>query len=203
MKLYFIRHGQSEANVQKIISNRGYTHGLTDLGFQQAQALTERFKDIKIERIFTSPLMRAVQTAEVLATSQGLEYTITDALREFDCGVYEGKSDADSWAQLNGVWVEWMEHGNFDQRLEGGECFHDIQARVTSLVDAVVAEYSDTDANIVFVAHGGTLRAALSQILTNVDITFAYKQGLLNTGVVVAEWKDNALTCLQWGEYSF
>lgn len=66
MKFYFVRHGESETNVHGIFSNRGYQHPLTKKGIQQAQELVRQLAGASINRIYTSPIMRAVQTAEIL-----------------------------------------------------------------------------------------------------------------------------------------
>lgn len=86
MKFYFVRHGESEANILHEMSNRGWKHGLTEKGREQAAALAHNLLPIKARKIFPSPLMRAVQTAEILAEALGLEMEVTDALCEFDCG---------------------------------------------------------------------------------------------------------------------
>ncbi len=93
MRLYFVRHGESEANLLNEFSNRGLKHGLT----QQAHALAQSLRSIPVTALFSSPLLRARQTAEILARELGVAYQMTDALREFDCGLLEGKMDAESW----------------------------------------------------------------------------------------------------------
>ena len=69
MKLYFVRHGESEANVLQVISNRGWMHPLTEKGRQQANTLAEKLRGAGITKIYTSPLRRAVETAEILSRS--------------------------------------------------------------------------------------------------------------------------------------
>ena len=60
---------------------------------QQAEALARRLKGIPIQRIYTSPLLRAVETSQILAGWLKVEFEITPALREFDCGIMEGHAD--------------------------------------------------------------------------------------------------------------
>ncbi|MFM7470408.1 MAG: histidine phosphatase family protein, partial [Nodosilinea sp.] len=96
-KFYFVRHGESEANTLHIIANRDHGYGLTPRGQQQAQTLAAKLQPIVPAAIFTSPLCRAVETAAILSQVLGPPYQITDALREYDCGVLEGRSDPQSW----------------------------------------------------------------------------------------------------------
>jgi len=70
IKFYFVRHGQSEANAARLIADS--TPKLTKLGREQAIETANSLKDIKITKILTSPLIRARQTAEIIASELGL-----------------------------------------------------------------------------------------------------------------------------------
>ena len=72
MRLYFVRHGQSEAKVQRVISNRDLPHPLTELGRRQAEALARSLADVPLAALFSSPIMRAVQTAQIVAGFKSL-----------------------------------------------------------------------------------------------------------------------------------
>src|SRR5688572_5361833 len=67
MRLYFVRHGESEANTRRVISNRESPFGLMELGRQQANSLADKLKDIPITAIFSSPVLRARKTADILS----------------------------------------------------------------------------------------------------------------------------------------
>lgn len=203
MQLYFVRHGESEANVHRIVSNRGFQHGLTKKGFAQAQALAEQLKAVPVDLIFSSPLKRAVQTAEILGRDHNLDYTVTDTLREFDCGVMEGKSDAESWVRFDTLIDDWLLHQQWHRRFEGGESFEDIRQRFVPFINNLTAQYADTDKIIVLAGHGGTYRLMLPLVLENVDLTFAYHHWLANTAYVHAEYRTGALVCCSWGEVTF
>jgi broad specificity phosphatase PhoE len=97
MKLYFVRHWESEANILHVISNRESPFGLTPLGRQQANTLANTLRDVPIAVIFSSPILRARETAEILARSFNQSYQVTEALREYDCGILEDKADEESW----------------------------------------------------------------------------------------------------------
>src|SRR6185369_16537605 len=107
MKLYFVRHGESEANLLREISNRGTRHGLTAKGREQATALVQALSREAIQHIYTSPLLRAVQTAEILAGRFNVPFQTADALREFDCGFVEGRSDTAAWEIHSRIHESW------------------------------------------------------------------------------------------------
>ena len=87
MKLYFVRHGESEANTQHVISNRESPFPLTPKGRQQAETLAEKLKGNPFCTMFSSPVLRARETAEILSAALGIPYQVTEALREYDCGI--------------------------------------------------------------------------------------------------------------------
>jgi len=107
MKLYFVRHGESEANPQHVISNYASPFGLTELGRQQVHALAERLKDLPITTMYSSPVLRAMDTADILYQALGLPYRVTEALREYHCGVLEGQSDEESWRLHRQYYEDW------------------------------------------------------------------------------------------------
>ena len=82
MRLYFARHGESEANTTGVFSNRPPGHALTAAGREQAQGLADRLRAEGIAQIYSSPLLRAQQTAEILAATVGAPVEVPDALRE-------------------------------------------------------------------------------------------------------------------------
>jgi broad specificity phosphatase PhoE len=198
MRLYIVRHGESEANVLRVVSNRGQQHGLTETGRQQAHTLADSLSGIEFAKIFASPLLRATQTAQILADRAHTSFEIADALREFDCGILEGKADAVTWAQHQELLQAWLQQNRFDERIDGGESFTDIQRRFLPFMERLILEYGQTDANILLVGHGGTYRCMFPVLMSNIDFDFAYDHHLGNTGYVLAEWQSGRFICMQW-----
>lgn len=197
MQLVLAHHGESTANVRRIISNRGLVHELTDLGRQQAHELAGRIQS-PVRKVYTSPVRRAVETTQIVAEAWGVEYEVVDALREYDCGVLEGRDDDEAWREHVEVRRQWYEEHNLDARAEGGESFLDIQARFVPFVDALLDRYREIQETIVCVGHTGTYCAALPLVLTNVDHTFARYHMAAGTYTIVAEPRGDGLLCLSW-----
>jgi broad specificity phosphatase PhoE len=198
MKLCFVRHGESEANLLHEFSNRGFKHGLTAKGRQQAKTLAQKLEGISVTKLFSSPLLRAVQTAEILSAKLDVQYEITDALREYDCGILEGKSDTASWEIYDEIFNDWIQHGHWERRIEQGESFLDIKERFVPFVERIVEEYEHSLENIVLVGHGGIYRCMLPLILVNIDFDFALAHPIGNTEYVVAEMRTEELVCAMW-----
>jgi len=198
MRLYFTRHGESEANVLQVISNRGQRHPLTDKGRQQAQTLAAELRPAGITAIYTSPLLRAVQTAEILSEALGVGFEVTDALREYDCGILEGTSGPETWAAFRALREAWWPGRQWEQRIEGGESFLDMQARFVPFIEGLLAADDQRNANLVLIGHGGLYLSMLPLVLANVDFEFAAHQPFPNTGTVLAESGPPGLVCRAW-----
>ena len=148
-----------------------------------------------------SPLLRAVQTAEILSHDLGIPYETTDALREYDCGILEGRSDAASWELYEAINTAWMQR-QWEKRIEGGESFLDIKARFIPFVTHLIKEYGQTSEQVVLVGHGGLYRCMLPVVLDNIDCAFANTHPMSNTGYVVAEVCPEGVLCRSWHDIS-
>jgi broad specificity phosphatase PhoE len=198
VKLYFTRHGESEANVLREISNRGLKHPLTEKGRQQAQALAIELLPAGITAIHTSPLLRAIQTAEILSEALGVGFEITDALRDYDCGILEGTSGPETWAANWALREAWWPGRQWERRIEGGESFLDMQARFVPFVNGLLAADGPPNKNLVLIGHGGLYLSMLPLVLGNVDFDFVARQPFPNTGTVLAETSPQGLVCREW-----
>ncbi len=198
MKICFARHGESQANLLREISNRGLSHGLTSQGRAQAAALAQRLEGRPIARLYSSPLLRAVETGVIVANHLAVDYEVTDALREYDCGLIEGRADGDAWQAWQTLWDAWTLRREWDRRLEGGESFNDLRARFVPFVDGLVKQYGGSPAEVLCVAHGGVYWMMLPLVLQNVDTAFIAARGFDYTTCVVAELRPEGLVCVEW-----
>lgn len=97
MPVYFLRHGQSKANIEGVFAGQKENSPLSELGFEQAEAAAQEIATVGIARIVTSPLVRARQTAETVASKIGFAGSIkVDArIAEYDMGVLTGQPNRD------------------------------------------------------------------------------------------------------------
>jgi probable phosphoglycerate mutase len=197
MRIYFVRHAQSEANVLRIISNRDLPHHLTNLGRQQAEVLAQSFANLPLVTIYSSPIARATETAQIVAASRGLPVEMADALREPDCGIMEGRGDEAAWAEHARATHDWLE-GKSDSRIEGGESFSDLRARFVPFIDRLVAEHGNTDHNLLLITHGSLLYLMLPLVLTNIDLASVGEYPMPNTGIIITEERAHGQVCLEW-----
>ena len=174
MRLYFARHGESEANVLREISNRGQQHRLTEKGQQQAQASAAELLPAAITAIYTSPLLRAVQTAEILSQALGVGFEVTDALREYDCGILEGTSGPETWGTFWALREAWWPGRHGARRIEGGESFLRHAGALRAVHRWIFWQQTiNATRTLVLIGHGGLYLSMLPLVLVNVDFEFA------------------------------
>src|SRR5579871_3261537 len=147
MHLLFARHGQSEANVQKLFINDSPGYGLTELGRQQAGELAAALLPESLTDIYASPLQRAQETAGIIHGALDLprEVKTSEALREFSVGNHEGSCEAEAWEEYRDVERRWLEEGDLTARIGGGECFEDIRKRFLPFIEEVLGTHSKDD----------------------------------------------------------
>ncbi len=198
MKIYFTRHGESQANILHEISNRGLRHGLTRKGREQAVTLAQRLQGLPITYIYSSPVLRAIETSVILASRLDLDYEVVDALREYDCGISEGRSDEGGWQLWQELFDAWVIHKRWEQRIEGGESFYDIRERFVPFIEGLVRQHGNTETEVLCVAHGGVYWMMLPLVLKNVDNALISKHGFDYTTNIISELRAEGLICVEW-----
>ena len=197
MTILFVRHGESVANTLGIVSNRDLPHPLTEKGVAQAEELAEKLSNRKIVKIYTSPILRAQETASILASKFGVEFEVADALREYDCGELEGKGDEETWRRHGEVVEAWIDRQEFDVRSPGGESFEDIERRFIPFIDTLRGRHAD-EGELLLVGHGGTFRAMLPVVCENITFDFVRRAPMPNTAIIETVWTPTGLVCLDW-----
>ena len=105
-EILLVRHGETAWNRSKIFRGT-YDIPLNDTGKAQAGLLKKVFKDQKIDAVYTSPLSRACQTAQIALSGQDLTPVIEDGLTDINYGDWTGKEDGDvakQWPKEHGIW---------------------------------------------------------------------------------------------------
>ena len=199
MRVCFVRHGESQANVIRVISNRGLVHGLTPKGREQAAALAQRLSSLAITRIYSSPLLRAIETSVILAERLDVDYEVIDALREYDCGVLEGRSDEAGWALWQELFDAWVMHGERDRRIAGGESLQEVQDRFVPFIDDLIHQSGHTDASLLCVGHGGLYWTMLPLVVKNIYTeSISERNGFGHGTLIVSELGSEGLVCREW-----
>ena len=163
-----VRHGHSSANGDGVLAGRLPGIHLTDRGREQAERLAERFRDLGVARIVSSPLERCVETATPLAAAVGVEVTVDDDLQECAYGAWTGRALKDLVTDpLWRVVQDAPESARFpDDDRYAAESLREMSDRVVAAVrrhDAEVSATSGDSALWVAVTHGDLLKATLAE----------------------------------------
>jgi probable phosphoglycerate mutase len=200
MKLVFSRHGESEANVQRVYWNQPGRFPLTPKGRQQAEALADALADHRFAALYCSPVQRALETAQIVGRRFGLTPQVADGLREYHVGVLEGRTYSEQTTALKRqTELQWVEQDDYGARIEGGESYNDIAARFMPMIAGLEARYRDTLATLLLISHGGTLGAMLPLLLSNVDLAYPLAHPMGYANPIVAELREGGWVCLSWG----
>lgn len=163
MKLYLVRHGETEWNHLRKMQGQ-MDIPLNEYGIELAEKTAEGMKNIKFDRIFASPLVRAKKTAEYLAENCGVQVETDDRLKEINFGEGEGSNinevKADSSHPLHNFFI----HPDQFVPMEGGETFSEVQARGLAFLKEVVFPLEGTVENVAVVAHAAIIRSIMLYI---------------------------------------
>ena len=158
MELILIRHGPTEWNALDRFQGRSDVP-LSPEGRVAAHAIAAALREGPIDKIYSSDLIRAVETARILAAGRGTRIVIDPRLREFDFGRWEGLT----WEEITAAHPQLRGQAPTAAKLyapDGGETFAQVRARVRSFLDDLHA--ADAAAHVAVVTHAGPLHAFLS-----------------------------------------
>lgn len=163
MKLYLIRHGQTDWNTA------GKIQGSTDIplnetGRRQALALAEGMKDRPVAKIFSSTLGRAVETARAVGESQQVEVELIPGLEEVGFGLWEGMT----WQEIQTQYPE--EHRRWsinpvEVSPPGGELRLEVYRRCKKALETILDQSKGIKGDIAIVSHGATLAHLISLLM--------------------------------------
>ena len=155
--LYIIRHGKTDMNAKMLMQGRS-NHPLNEMGFAQADEAAERFAEmgLKIDKVYTSPLIRAVQTAERIAPDA--EIVVDDRLIEMDYGPYEGMDLRNPAPEVIDFFMDFVNV----PAPEGMEPLPDIVKRLGEFLKDIVREAEIK--NILISTHAIAMKGALEYL---------------------------------------
>lgn len=161
MKIWMVRHGETDSNMAERVMGQRIDEPLNDEGRAQAEHSAEQLRAEPYDIIFSSPLKRAYETAQVIARARNIPIIVRDELKERNFGSLSGKT----WPEIDraaGAEPGTMHEKDYSQQYDyhafGGESIEDVKRRLLHFTDALKRDYSNK--RILIVAHGGILRLA-------------------------------------------
>lgn len=159
----FMRHGEADNNVNRILVGRHIESHLTEIGRQQVRDTANYLKEIVVDKVFVSPVIRARETAEIVCDVINLDYEIDERLYEIELGKLVGMNYEDIIEKHGNLFLKF--YSGDEQMLDdyGVESFTSVKMRIKHLLDEAMERYPDK--NIIFVTHLDPIKAAISLLL--------------------------------------
>ena len=154
MEILLIRHAQSKGNAKNTVQGH-LDEGLSDLGKEQAQKLSDCFNPGDLDAIYSSDLGRAVQTAEPIAKKLKIQIQIDPDLREADFGIWEGDTYNGVKEKYPSEYETW--HKNYLDRPPWFESYDSHSLRIKSVIEKILLGQTKNDRVGVF-THGGSIK---------------------------------------------
>lgn len=202
MKVYLVRHGETDWNlVRRIQGNADIP--LNEKGRAVARATAEAIKEMPIDVIFSSPLVRARETAEILAAGRGMEVQVDPRLKEIAFGEFEGITwkEIDTLPEYRSIWRFFEDPVNYVPE-RGSESFESICGRAQDFIDKEVIAREGECETMMIVAHGAFNRAfqACVRKADIADFWGASRKPMKNCGMSILEVKDGKIEIIEEGK---
>jgi broad specificity phosphatase PhoE len=160
-RIFLIRHGESQQNVDDVLS------GVTDVplsqkGKEQCAVLSQYFKNVPIEKVFTSPLQRAKQSADIIFPKHKLPIQIAETLIEFNYGDYEGYRRSQYDADIDDVIRQWLTSPS-TLTFPGGDNIQEHARKSFMGIEQLASQ--NKNAVIACISHRTTIRLVVAKII--------------------------------------
>lgn len=191
--IYIVRHGQTELNQRSVLQGRS-NHPLTELGREQAASVGDAFREagIVFDKVYTSPLDRAVETAKLVAGDVPIE--VEEQLIEMDYGPYEGSDLHDLPPEVE----EFFKDFAHNPAPEGMEQLPDVVARAGEFLERLKAEAVNRD--ILLSTHAIAMKGLLEYLTPESNGAY-WSRYIGNCAVYVTELNEGTYSVpTEWSE---
>jgi broad specificity phosphatase PhoE len=206
LKLILVRHGETHWNKDGLVQGADSDIELNDTGLEQARRLGAFLKNEPITAVLSSPLRRAIATAEIIASQHQLSVEIDQGLKELKVGDLEGTSISNLPTTFSRFLLKWWQEGEA-MKLPNGESLVDLQQRVWKVTEGLMERRkASSDANgdgtALVVSH---YFVTLAIILKALDLPLKYfiKFKLDLGGLSVLEFRDYGARLVTFNDTSY
>ena len=186
-EIYMVRHCEAMGNVKRLFQGSS-DFDISEIGAKQLEYLKNRFKNIKLDKVYTSPLIRARKTALAVIGDRDLKPIDEKGLIELDGGIVEGKPFIETFNSIPGLADTWDNHPE-DFAPEGGEKMRDAYERIWNTVKKIAAE--NKGKAVACTTHGGVTRCPLCRLLKGDIKKLSEMPWSENTAVTLIRFDDS------------
>jgi len=206
LKLILVRHGETYWNHERRVQGGDSDIELNDTGLEQARKLGVFLENEPITAILSSPLQRAIATAEVIASHHNLPVEIDQGLRELKVGELEGISVSNLSTTFSQFLMQWWQEGG-PMKLPNGESLVELQQRAWKAVERLLErhktnpEHSEGTTVIIVSHYFVTLAIILKALNLPLDCFTKFKVDL--GGVSILEFRDYEARLVAFNDTSY
>ena len=183
-KLILARHGETVWNVEKIYRGRADVN-LDEVGIKQAELLGKYLSNWKLEAIYSSPLKRALDTANIVARYQKIGVHVAEGFIDFDYGEWQSLPEQEAKKLYPTLHNEW--HNNPHKvKMPGGESLEDVRKRAVAIVNDVLPKYQGS---VVLVSHRVVNKVLICSLL-GLDISHFWNINQDVGGITIFNYVD-------------
>jgi probable phosphoglycerate mutase len=161
-KIYIIRHGQTDFNMQNIVQGSGVDSSLNEVGRRQAKAFFDTYKHIPFDKVYTSALKRTKESVQSFL-DLGLPTEALSGLNEISWGTKEGFKITPEEDQYYHYMLKQWQLGNTTLKIEAGESPDDVVKRMRPALDHIIAQ--EQEQTVLVCMHGRAIRILMCMLL--------------------------------------
>lgn len=177
-----MRHGQADNNVNKILVGRHIESHLTEFGKNQVLDTAKYLKEISIDKVLVSPVVRTVETAEIVCGYLGVSYEIDERLYEIELGKLVGMNYEEIILKYGNLFLQFYTENDASLTHYGVESFASIKQRIKNILDEITDRY--TNKNVLMISHLDPIKAAIS-ILLDLKPETLYRWHIRNASLTI------------------
>lgn len=195
MEIYIVRHGETLWNKDKRLQGRTDIE-LNENGRALARQTGEALMDTKIDVIYSSPLKRARETAELIRNGRDIPIITDDRIKELSFGRYEGENFSELIKDPNLTFQYFFKQPHLYRPAEDGETLEHLIERAGEFMQEVIEPLETTCTRVMIVAHGALNKAIMSYIKKH-SIEYFWSGGLQqNCNVMIVDYTDGKYTII-------
>jgi probable phosphoglycerate mutase len=183
-----MRHGQADNNVRRILVGRHIESHLTEYGKRQVADTAMYLKNISISKVYTSPVIRTVETAKIVCKILELDYEVDERLYEIELGKLVGMNFDEIVQKFGNLFLKFYDENDSTLTPYGVESFCSVKSRIKNLLDEIMRNYREE--NVLLISHLDPIKAAISSLL-ELNPQSLYNWHIHNASLTILKYQSN------------
>lgn len=195
-RIYLIRHGETEMNRLGVFRGR-FEVDLNERGRKQAAEIADALKGEGIELLYSGPLRRTRETAEIIGRTLGVEYLVDEGFNNISLGAWQGVPKDVVKRDYPEMWVQWQ---TAPERLlvPGGETVEDLKSRAHARILEIVSSKTATRPSVLGIVTHRSVMKGLAAAFLNVPAPYFWKFYIDNAAYSIFQHDSSGFSLISW-----